>query len=175
MYGAGAKGDGADTFSEQHGSGAQRFFGCFRGGHILFLVQSVHLCVVRANSQLVINIIIEPLFETVALSKFILPATAHERFLSEGLAGPEVFYHTNRSEAGTLFTFENCFVPAWGYNKFCMVPQDRFLVSPNAWRNMRGCTKSVEQLLSECQMTAAVYSSVPLDAGPLYIRHIFFR
>ena len=26
LYGAGAKGDGADTFSELHGSGAQGFF-----------------------------------------------------------------------------------------------------------------------------------------------------
>ncbi len=37
LYGARAKGDGADTFSEQHGSGAQRFFGCFRGGAHTFL------------------------------------------------------------------------------------------------------------------------------------------
>ena len=67
-------------------AGHKDFLAVLEAGHILFLVQSVHLCVVRANSQLVISIIIEPLFETVALSKFILAVMAHERFLSEGLA-----------------------------------------------------------------------------------------
>ena len=75
MYGAGAKGDGADTFSEQHGS--------------------IYMC---DASKLPIG----PLFEKIALSKFILTVTGHKRSLSEGLAGPQVFYHTNRSRAGTF-------------------------------------------------------------------------
>ena len=56
-----------------------------------------------------------------ALSKFILTVTGHKLSLSEGLAGPQFFYHTNRSGAGTFFTFENGFASVWGYNKFCMV------------------------------------------------------
>ncbi len=61
----------------------------------------------RANSQLVTNIIIGPLFENIALSKFILNLTGQKLCLSESLAGPQVFYHTIRSGAGTFFTFEN--------------------------------------------------------------------
>ncbi len=103
LYGAGAKGDGADTFSEQHGSRAQRFFGCFTGGAHTFLgTKGTFICVMRANSQLVTNIIIGPLFEKIALSKFILTVTGHKLSLSEGLAGAQVFCHTNRSGAGTF-------------------------------------------------------------------------
>ena len=52
LHRAGAKGDGADTFSEQHGGEVQRFFGYFSWHKDTFI------SVVRANSQLVINIII---------------------------------------------------------------------------------------------------------------------
>ena len=76
------------------------FFGWFRGGHILFLVQRyIYMC---GESKLPIghyNIIIGPPFEKIALSKFILTVKGHKLFLSECLAGPQNFYHTNQSRS----------------------------------------------------------------------------
>ena len=66
---------------------------------------------------------IGPLFEKIALSKFILTVTGHKLSLSEGLAGPQVFFSYQPKQGRYFFTFENGFAPAWGYNKFCMVPK----------------------------------------------------
>ncbi len=63
-------------------AGHKNFFCCFRGGAHTFLgTKGTNPCVVRANSQLVLNIIIGPLFEKVELSKFIVNVTRHKLFL----------------------------------------------------------------------------------------------